>query len=78
MPTMPGPAGRLDETLEDAANLPEPHVIAQEIAEDPQTALEEIEDIRRSSGAHGCRGAGLSYRREADSRLKREHWSSFV
>lgn len=34
-----------DESLEDSASLPEPHVIAQEIAEDLRAALEEIEDI---------------------------------
>ncbi len=34
-----------DESLEDSANLPEPHVLAQEIADDLRTALEQIEDV---------------------------------
>ena len=34
-----------DESLEDSASLPEPQVIAQEIADDLRSALEEIEDI---------------------------------
>jgi len=34
-----------DESLEDSANLPDPHVIAEEIAEDLRSALEQIEDI---------------------------------
>src|SRR2546427_10962517 len=34
-----------DESLEDSASLPEPHIIAEEIAEDLRAALEEIEDI---------------------------------
>jgi type I restriction enzyme M protein len=34
-----------DESLEDSASLPEPHVIAREIADDLRSALEEIEDI---------------------------------
>lgn len=34
-----------DESLEDSANLPDPDVIAAEIAEDLRTALEEIEDV---------------------------------
>lgn len=34
-----------DESLDDVANLPEPHVIAAEIAEDLRTALQQIEDI---------------------------------
>ena len=58
MPTIPWPRGRLDETLEDAANLPEPHVVAQEIAEDPQTALEEIEDIGDLQGRTAVVGPG--------------------
>lgn len=32
-----------DESLEDSANLPEPHVLAQEIADDLRSALEQIE-----------------------------------
>jgi len=34
-----------DESLEDSANLPEPQVIAAEIAEDLRAALEQIEDV---------------------------------
>jgi type I restriction enzyme M protein len=31
--------------LEDSANLPEPYVLAEEIAEDLRSALEQIEDV---------------------------------
>ena len=34
-----------DESLEDSANLPDPHVLAGEIADDLQSALEQIQDI---------------------------------
>ncbi len=34
-----------DESLEDSANLPEPHLLAEEIADDLRSALEEIEDV---------------------------------
>jgi type I restriction enzyme M protein len=34
-----------DESLEDSANLPDPDVIAQEIAEDLQAALDQFETI---------------------------------
>jgi len=34
-----------DESLEDSASLPEPHVLAGEIADDLRAALEQIEDI---------------------------------
>jgi type I restriction enzyme M protein len=34
-----------DESLEDSASLPEPHLIAQEIADDLRSALAEIEDV---------------------------------
>ena len=34
-----------DESLEDSANLPDPHVLAGEIAEDLRSALEQIESI---------------------------------
>jgi type I restriction enzyme M protein len=34
-----------DESLEDAASLPEPHVLAGETAEDLRSALEQIESI---------------------------------
>ena len=34
-----------DESLEDSANLPDPDVLAEEIADDLQAALEQIQDI---------------------------------
>ena len=34
-----------DESLEDSANLPDPHILAGEIADDLRSALEQIEDI---------------------------------
>ena len=34
-----------DESLEDSANLPDPHVLAEEIADDLRAALEQIEDV---------------------------------
>lgn len=34
-----------DESLEDSANLPDPHVLAEEIAEDLRDALEQIESV---------------------------------
>jgi len=34
-----------DESLEDSANLPDPHIIAQEIVDDLRSALERIEDV---------------------------------
>jgi hypothetical protein len=34
-----------DESLEDSANLPDPHILAQEIADDLRSALGQIEDI---------------------------------
>ena len=34
-----------DESLEDSANLPEPHILAEEIAEDLRSALEQIESV---------------------------------
>ena len=34
-----------DESLEDSANLPDPHILAGEIAEDLESALEQIQDI---------------------------------
>jgi hypothetical protein len=35
-----------DESLEDSANLPEPHVLAADIVEDLRTALEQFEAIQ--------------------------------
>lgn len=34
-----------DESLEDSAGLPDPHLIAQEIADDLRSALAQIEDV---------------------------------
>ena len=34
-----------DESLEDSAKLPDPHILAAEIADDLRTSLEQIEDI---------------------------------
>jgi len=34
-----------DESLEDSANLPDPHILASEIAEDLESALDQIRDI---------------------------------
>ena len=34
-----------DESLEDSASLPEPHLLAQEIADDLRSALGQIEDV---------------------------------
>jgi type I restriction enzyme M protein len=46
-----------DESLEDSANLPDPHVLAQEIADDLRSALEQIEgivtDLLQTPGARG-------------------------
>ena len=35
-----------DESLEDSANLPDPHILAAEIAEDLESALEQIKSIQ--------------------------------
>ena len=34
-----------DESLEDSANLPDPHLLAQEIADDLRSALGQTEDV---------------------------------
>ena len=34
-----------DERLEDSAGLPDPHILAQEIADDLRSALAQIEDV---------------------------------
>jgi type I restriction enzyme M protein len=34
-----------DESLEDSASLPDPHLLAQEIADDLRSALAQIEDV---------------------------------
>ena len=44
-----------DESLEDAANLPEPDVIAAEIIEDLRAALEEFEAIQLDLSAEEAR-----------------------
>jgi type I restriction enzyme M protein len=45
-----------DESLEDSASLPDPHILAEEIADDLRTSLEQIEDILADLQAR----AGLS------------------
>jgi type I restriction enzyme M protein len=46
-----------DESLEDSANLPDPHILAAEIADDLRTSLEQIEDILGDLQARvGARG----------------------
>jgi type I restriction enzyme M protein len=48
-----------DESLEDSANLAEPHVLAEEIAEDLRSALEQIEsvlaDLQQRAQSHRAR-----------------------
>ena len=34
-----------DESLEDSANLPDPHILAEEIADDLRAALEQVESV---------------------------------
>lgn len=34
-----------DESLEDSANLPDPHILAEEIADDLRSALEQVEEV---------------------------------
>jgi len=46
-----------DESLEDSANLPDPDVLAEEIAEDLRAALEQIEEVLEDLAARR-RGAG--------------------
>ena len=48
-----------DESLEDSANLPDPHLLAQEIADDLRSALAQIEDVL----------GDLEQRAAADSRI---------
>ena len=47
-----------DESLEDSAGLPEPHVLAQEIADDLRAALEQIEDVLGDLEARASRPGG--------------------
>ena len=42
-----------DESLEDADNLPAPNILAAEIVEDLQAALEELQALAESLGAAG-------------------------
>ena len=64
-----------DESLEDSASLPDPHILAQEIADDLRSALGQIEDIlgdleeralpaaersRATGGSGGARGPGAA------------------
>ncbi len=48
-----------DESLEDSSKLPDPHVLAAEIAEDLRSALEQIEsvlgDLQKRSAVVGRR-----------------------
>jgi type I restriction enzyme M protein len=54
-----------DETLEDSANLPDPHILAAEIADDLRASLEQIEDVladlqaRANAGNAQARNRGL-------------------
>ena len=48
-----------DESVEDSANLPDPNILAQEIADDLRSALGQIEDIlgdldQRVTTKDGC------------------------
>jgi type I restriction enzyme M protein len=47
-----------DESLEDSASLPEPHILAQEIADDLRSALGEIEDILGDLTSRASRDSG--------------------
>lgn len=47
-----------DESLEDSANLPDPHVLAAEIADDLRASLEQIESILADLQECAGRGAG--------------------
>ena len=47
-----------DESLEDSAKLPEPHILAEEIADDLRSALEQIESVLGDLQARAAAGAG--------------------
>ena len=47
-----------DESLEDASDLPEPHVLAREIADDLRSALQQMEDILEDLEAGAASGGG--------------------
>ncbi len=49
-----------DESLEDSANLPDPHVLAQEIADDLRAALEQVEDILGDLNARVEKNRGMA------------------
>jgi len=46
------------ESLEDSAGLPEPHLLAEEIAEDLRSALEQIESVLGDLVARARTGNG--------------------
>jgi len=63
----------LDESIEDSANLPEPHVLAEEIADDLRASLEQIEDVLADlqsrairSQRPACQGLGLNTASEGE------------
>ena len=48
-----------DQSLEDSASLPDPHILAQEIADDLRSALGQIEDVLGDLDARaGVNGSG--------------------
>jgi type I restriction enzyme M protein len=47
-----------DDSLEDSANLPEPHILAEEIADDLRAALEQIESVMSDLQQRGVVVAG--------------------
>jgi type I restriction enzyme M protein len=49
-----------DESLEDSANLPDPNILAQEIADDLRSALEQIEDILGDLNGRASRARATS------------------
>ncbi len=48
-----------DESLEDSANLPEPHILAEEIAEDFRDALSGRSKASWPTSGHGCADGGF-------------------
>jgi len=61
-----------DESLEDSAKLPEPHMLAEEIADDLRSALEQIESVLGDLTARALR---MSAR---DAELAREAEPTFA
>lgn len=49
-----------DESLEDSASLPEPHVLAEEIVDDLRASLEQIEDVLADLQLRARRGTGVT------------------